>query len=588
VAYIDNNFIDDLLNQADIVQIINKRIPLNKTGKDYRAPCPFHQGKNKNFAVSSDKQFYHCFKCDASGNVVKFVQDYDHLDFPEAIEVIAQEMGIAVIYDTKNNTQVKKNINEPYYDLIAQVNIFYQKQLKEHFAKDRVINYIKGRSISEQIAKRFELGFAPPGWDNLLKGFQDKVSTLETIGLVVEKQETNKIYDRFRDRLLFPIHNRKGQVVGFGGRVLNNDDKPKYLNSSETPIFHKQYELYGLYQARKFSKKLDTILVVEGYMDVVSLHQQEITNVVATLGTATSEHHLKILTQTTKNIIFCFDGDDAGRKAAWRALETTLPLIKSDLKILFLFLPNGEDPDTYVQKYGKKKFLEKANKSSPLSIFLFEHLKKELDFDTVEGKAQFLEQSIKYIQTINDVLYKQQIKISLAQLVGQKDEQIELLFNTIKPKYSSTPPSFEGFSEFTPPIIKREAPVTAKNNLTRAISLVLNFPIIVENIEFSNIKKTPKTDVLLELLTSAQFKPTITKSELIEPFKNNKVFNRLQQLTNIIACDNAKDAQKELVEILGLLEQKNLKQLIQQLKNKRDKTDEEVKQLISLIRESKG
>jgi DNA primase len=588
VAYIDNNFIDDLLNQADIVQIINKRIPLNKTGKDYRAPCPFHQGKNKNFAVSSDKQFYHCFKCDASGNVVKFVQDYDHLDFPEAIEVIAQEMGIAVIYDTKNNTQVKKNINEPYYDLIAQVNIFYQKQLKEHFAKDRVINYIKGRSISEQIAKRFELGFAPPGWDNLLKGFQDKVSTLETIGLVVEKQETNKIYDRFRDRLLFPIHNRKGQVVGFGGRVLNNDDKPKYLNSPETPIFHKQYELYGLYQARKFSKKLDTILVVEGYMDVVSLHQQEITNVVATLGTATSEHHLKILTQTTKNIIFCFDGDDAGRKAAWRALETTLPLIKSDLKILFLFLPNGEDPDTYVQKYGKKKFLEKANKSSPLSIFLFEHLKKELDFDTVEGKAQFLEQSIKYIQTINDVLYKQQIKISLAQLVGQKDEQIELLFNTIKPKYSSTPPSFEGFSEFTPPIIKREAPVTAKNNLTRAISLVLNFPIIVENIEFSNIKKTPKTDVLLELLTSAQFKPTITKSELIEPFKNNKVFNRLQQLTNIIACDNAKDAQKELVEILGLLEQKNLKQLIQQLKNKHDKTDEEVKQLISLIRESKG
>jgi DNA primase len=588
VAYIDNNFIDDLLNQADIVQIINKRIPLNKTGKDYRAPCPFHQGKNKNFAVSSDKQFYHCFKCDASGNVVKFVQDYDHLDFPEAIEVIAQEMGIAVIYDTKNNTQVKKNINEPYYDLIAQVNIFYQKQLKEHFTKDRVINYIKGRGISGQIAKRFELGFAPPGWDHLLKGFQDKVSTLETIGLVVEKQETNKIYDRFRDRLLFPIHNRKGQVIGFGGRVLNNDDKPKYLNSPETPIFHKQYELYGLYQARKFSKKLDTILVVEGYMDVVSLHQQEITNVVATLGTATSEHHLKVLTQTTKNIIFCFDGDDAGRKAAWRALETTLPLIKSDLKILFLFLPNGEDPDTYVQKYGKKKFLEKANKSSPLSIFLFEHLKKELDFDTVEGKAQFLEQSIKYIQTINDVLYKQQIKISLAQLVGQKDEQIELLFNTFKPKYSSTPPSFEGFSEFTPPIIKREAPVTAKNNLTRAISLVLNFPIIVENIEFSNIKKTPKTDVLLELLTSAQFKPTITKSELIEPFKNNKVFNRLQQLTNIIACDNAKDAQKELVEILGLLEQKNLKQLIQQLKNKRDKTDEEVKQLISLIRESKG
>lgn len=586
MAYIDKNFIDDLLNQADIVQIINNRIPLKKTGKDYRAACPFHQGKNKNFGVSSDKQFYHCFKCDASGNVVKFVQEFDNLDFPEAIEIIAQETGMPVIYDTSNTTKTKQNVNQPYYDLIAQTNVFYQQQLKNHLAKERVIAYIKGRKISGVIAKRFELGFAPPGWDNLLKNFQNEVENLQKIGLIIEKEETNKIYDRFRDRLLFPIHNRKGQTIGFGGRVLNNEDKPKYLNSPETPIFHKQYELYGLYQARKYSKKLERILVVEGYMDVVSLHQQEITNVVATLGTATSEHHLKTLTQTTKNIVFCFDGDTAGKKAAWSALETTLPLIKSDLKILFLFLPDGEDPDTFVQKFGKKTFLEKVNNSTPLSVFLFEHLKQSIDFKTVEGKAHFLKKAVQYIQTINDVLYQQQIKIALSEFVGQKEEHIDFLFQTIEPTYKNKnqqPPEY--FIEENPPIITRQK--QSKNNLTRAISLVLNFPSIVENVDFSKIKSTPKTAVLLELLTSAQLEPTIDTKTLLTPFEQKKVFNRLQQLTHIIACDDIKNAEKELVEILDLLEKNNFKEQIQILRNKRDKTDEEVQQLMTLIRKSK-
>lgn len=594
MAYIDKNFIDDLLNQADIVQIINNRIPLKKTGRDYRAPCPFHQGKNKNFAVSSDRQFFHCFKCDASGNVVKFVQDFDNLDFPEAIELIAQETGIPVIYDTKNTTKIKQNVNKPFYDLMAQVNIFYQQQLKQHLAKDRVINYIKGRKISGAIAKRFELGFAPPGWDNLLKNFQDEVVNLEKIGLIVEKPETDKIYDRFRDRLLFPIHNRKGQTIGFGGRVLNNDDKPKYLNSPETPIFHKQYELYGLYQARKYSQKLDSILVVEGYMDVVSLHQREITNVVATLGTATSEHHLKILTQTTKNIIFCFDGDEAGKKAAWRALETTLPLIKANLKILFLFLPNNEDPDTYVQKIGKKMFLEKVEESTPLSNYLFNHLKNKIDFKTVEGKAHFLNKAIKIIQTIQDVIYKQQIKIALAEFVGQKEEQVELLFQNLPTTnfnhYETNSPiqTEQEIPEYLP-IVNTTPKTKIKNpSLTRAISLVVNFPIMVENVDFSQIKSNEDTKVLLELLTSAQLNPTITQEALIEPFKNSKLFFRLQELCHKKTyCDNSKDAENVLIECLKGLEKNTNQEQIQFLKNKQNKTNNEIQQLMDLIRKNK-
>ena len=594
MAYIDNNFIDDLLNQVDIVQIINNRIPLKKTGKDYRAPCPFHQGKNKNFAVSSDKQFYHCFKCDASGGVIKFVQEFDNLNYPEAIEAIAQEIGLPVIYDTKNQGKTKQNTNQPYYDLMAKVSIFYQNQLKNHLAKERIISYIKGRKITGEIAKRFELGFAPPGWDNLLKNFQDEVVNLEKIGLIVEKEETDKVYDRFRDRLLFPIHNRKGQAIGFGGRVLNNNDKPKYLNSPETPIFHKQYELYGLYQARKHSQKLDFILVVEGYMDVVSLHQQQITNVVATLGTSTSAHHLKVLKQMTKTIVFCFDGDEAGKKAAWRALETTLPLINPELKVLFLFLPNNEDPDTYVQKIGKKVFLEKVEKSTTLSNYLFNHLKDEVDFKTVEGKAHFLNQAIKIIQNIQDVIYKQQIKIALAEFVGQKEEQIELLFQNIpitKPNHYETNLEFQQEQEIPQHlnITNKTKQTKIKNpSLTRAISLVINFPIMVENVDFSQIKSNEETKVLLELLTSAQLEPTITQEALIKPFENSKIFSRLQELCHKKTyCDNSKDAENVLIESLKSLTKNTTQEQIQFLKNKRDKTDDEIKQLMDLIRENK-
>ena len=349
---IPQSFIDDLLNRTDIVDVVSSRVQMKKAGKNYTACCPFHKEKTPSFSVSPDKLFYYCFGCGAGGNALGFIMDHDNLDFPQAVEELAKAAGMEIPREESGRPhKPRQPTDSPLYPLLTAAADFYRQALKIHPARKAAVDYLKGRGLTGEIARDFGLGFAPPGWDNLYKHLSSDTLQQKAMidaGLLVENAETGKRYDRFRDRVMFPIRDSRGRIIAFGGRVLG-DDKPKYLNSPETPVFHKGQELYGLFEARKFNRSLDEIIVVEGYMDVIALAQQGLRNAVATLGTATSEEHMKRLFRVVPSVLFCFDGDQAGRNAAWRALEATLPCLQDGRRARFLFLPEGEDPDTLVR-----------------------------------------------------------------------------------------------------------------------------------------------------------------------------------------------------------------------------------------------
>ncbi len=378
---IPQSFIDDLLNRTDIVEVVSSRIQLKKAGKNYTARCPFHNEKTPSFSVSPDKQFYYCFGCGAGGNALGFVMDHDHLDFPQAVEDLARRAGMEVPREERGGrSKPRQPTDSPLYPLLAAAADYYRQALKGHPSRKAAVEYLKGRGLTGVIARDFGLGFAPPGWDNLLKhlgGDALQQKALIDAGLLIENADSGKRYDRFRDRVMFPIRDSRGRVIAFGGRVLG-DDKPKYLNSPETPVFHKGQELYGLYEARQANRDLDEILVVEGYMDVIALAQSGLRNAVATLGTATSEEHLKRLFRLVPSVVFCFDGDNAGRKAAWRALEATLPNLQDGRRARFLFLPEGEDPDTLVRAEGVDAFRARLQQQAqPLADYFFQQLSDE-------------------------------------------------------------------------------------------------------------------------------------------------------------------------------------------------------------------
>jgi len=570
MPFISQSFIDDLPNQIDIVDLVSKRLSLKKTGSDYRAPCPFHGGKNRNFAINSHKQFYHCFKCGESGGAISFVQKFDNLDFVEAIEVIAGEFGLKIEYDS--NTKPVDPRLERYRDLSQKVSAFYIHQLRNSPAKEKAVSYAKNRGISGEIAKRFELGFATPSNNDLLIEFEKSeqdTSDLKSLGLLKTGQYGD--YDFFRDRLMFPIHNTKGNVIAFGGRAFDNKAKAKYLNSSESPIFSKSRELYGLYHARKYSRTMDYVLVVEGYMDVVALHQAGFTKVVATLGTATTSEHLQILARTTNTIVFCFDGDSAGRAAAWKALQISLSIIKAGLVIKFLFLPDGEDPDTLVKKESIKAFEARIEKAHTLSKFLFDHVKSEVDFDTIEGKTIFLEKVSVLINQVNYEIYQQQLIDGVAQVVGQSVDQVQTIFKQqagqiISTSFDSIPvndnePSMHDFSDFSDDY-QVQNPTPQENSVVKAlmsrmISLLLNYPSLAyENdtveVRMRKLKKIDKNfDVLLGLVHSAEMVENISQEELLKPFKNKiGVYNRLQQLCALVPYLSENEAKNEFLDAL--------------------------------------
>ena len=387
-------FIDDLLHRADIVQVIQQRLPLKKAGANYKACCPFHSEKTPSFNVNPQKQFYHCFGCGASGDVLKFIMAYDGLSFVEAVEQLAGFYGMEVPFEKPSEQALEQQKQQQtLYDVMHQVTKYYRHQLREHPQSDRAKAYLKQRGLNAEVAKAFVIGYAPNGWQNLQSGLKaDAHLTQQLIELgMLVKKETGRIYDRFRDRIMFPIRDLRGRVIAFGGRILT-DEQPKYLNSPETPIFHKSDILYGLYEMKQSRQSFDHIIVVEGYMDVVALAQFGVGNAVATLGTATTEAHLKLLFRQVNEIVFCFDGDDAGVKAAWKALEMCLPFMGEQRSVKFLFLPQGEDPDSIVRQEGQKGFCQRVQSSLSLSEFLLEGLQARLKapLTTAEGRQHLV------------------------------------------------------------------------------------------------------------------------------------------------------------------------------------------------------
>ena len=414
---IPQSFIDDLLDRADIVEVIDRRVRLKKSGRNYMACCPFHEEKSPSFSVSQEKQFYHCFGCGASGNAIGFLMAYENMDFPRAVESLAQLQGVEVPREElSEHEQKSQRVQQDLCALLEQSAHFFQQQLQRHPEAKKARDYLQKRGLSEAIIEQYGIGYAPPGWDNLMQhllktGWQ-KTQLLDS-GMLVDREESGKRYDRFRDRVMFPIRDLRGRVIAFGGRVLT-DEKPKYLNSPETPVFSKGRELYGLYEANRSKGTLQRLVVVEGYMDVVALAQFGLVGAVATLGTAAGTAHLDKAFRYSSEIVFCFDGDAAGRRAAVRALEVSLTTLRDQRHVRFLFLSEGEDPDSYVRKRGLDTFTALLEKAQPLSEYLFEQAGLGLQMDTAEGRAGLVSRSLPMLAKLPEGPFRQQMFIDLS------------------------------------------------------------------------------------------------------------------------------------------------------------------------------
>ncbi|HEY3643786.1 MAG TPA: DNA primase [Gammaproteobacteria bacterium] len=426
MARIPQHFIEELLGRTDIVELIDKRVPLKKQGREFAACCPFHNEKSASFYVSPVKQFYHCFGCGAHGTALSFLIEYDHMEFREAVQELASMAGMEVPQE-QGESQVQGVSKAPLYEVLDKAASFYKERLKD---SQVAIDYLKGRGLTGEIARDFGLGFAPAGWDNLLKAVgkdEATVKALHETGMLIEKPGEHPFHDRFRERIMFPIRDRAGRIIGFGGRVIVKEE-PKYLNSPETPLFHKGNELYGLYEACQALRNIPRLVVVEGYMDVVALAQYGVRYAVATLGTSTTADHLKKLFRVTPEVVFCFDGDRAGRAAAWRALENALPEAQDGRTIRFLFLPDGEDPDTLVRKEGQEEFERRiAREAIPLSAYLLDSLSAQTDMKTPDGRARLVHLAAPHFNRLPAGVFREMLRKELGNLAQMEPGKLTML-----------------------------------------------------------------------------------------------------------------------------------------------------------------
>lgn len=502
---IPRQFIDDLLARTDIVELIDQRVPLKKAGRNYSACCPFHNEKSPSFTVSPDKQFYHCFGCGAHGNAISFMMEFEQLEFVEAIEELAQLHHLDVPREQgKGPSRPAAQADD--YSLMQQAAQYYQLQLQQHPDSPAVRDYIKKRGLSDSTVQDFALGYAPNSWDGLLKQLSPTANKALRDQLVelrlTNRNDNGREYDFFRDRLMFPIRDKRGRVIAFGGRVLG-DGTPKYLNSPESRLFHKGRELYGLYEARQQPGNLEQVLIVEGYMDVVALAEHDIRFAVACLGTATTSDHMHTLFRYTPRVVCCYDGDRAGRDAAWRALQNALPQLKDGVELNFVFLPDGEDPDTLVQKEGKAAFLQRVAAATPLSQYFFEHLLQEFDPATDAGKSALSVKATELIKQIPSEFYRDALADKLANLLGKPRQQqkasVQRAANRVKaPTFKITP-------------------------MRRAIALLLQYPHLVTvmpqapELADTNI---PGMSLLLSLQQRLMANPQLTTAQLIEHWRD--------------------------------------------------------------------
>jgi len=544
---ITQSFIDELLNRIDIVDIIDARVPLKKAGSNYKACCPFHTEKSPSFTVSQPKQFYHCFGCGAHGTAISFLMEYEHLDFVDAIEDLAQQAGLEV--EREQGGQAPSPREDNLYEIVEKANAFYKQQLRSHPQADKAVDYLKQRGMSGEIAAEFSVGYAPPGWNNLIQALgQDERSRqlLARAGMTIE-HENKGPYDRFRDRIMIPITDRRGRVIAFGGRILSaeNDQGPKYLNSPETPIFHKGRELYGLYEARKASKNPDKLMVVEGYMDVLALAQFGVRYAVATLGTATTKEHLETLFRVTPRVVFCFDGDRAGRDAAWRALENALAVMHEGREAAFLFLPDGEDPDSLIRQEGKEAFERRVEQAQPLSHFLLEHLAEQVDRSTKDGCSRLVALAKPYLNKIPDKVFRHMLFDQLAKMVNMKTEQLERL--------ADNGPVTE--SPISRPM---ETARPGKNSpIRQAINLILQNPKLAANIQnhrFLQTAELPGAQLLHDLLEVLRHDPHINTAAILERWRDRPEGAHLLKLAENQLPGDELSLEKELTDIIIYLQ----------------------------------
>jgi DNA primase len=517
---IPQSFLDEVLARTDLVEVIDSRVPLKKSGHNYSACCPFHNEKTPSFNVNQDKQFFHCFGCGISGNAISFLMEYDRLEFLDAVDDLASKLGLEIPRDA-SKTEVPGSSD--LYDLMAEASQYYQQLLRKKADDGKAIAYLQKRGLSGEVARDFGLGFASDKWDGLLNslgGSADRQQKLVDTGMVIKK-DTGKCYDRFRDRVMFPIRDRRGKVIAFGGRVIDQGE-PKYLNSPETPIFHKGRELYGLFEARQANRKLKNILIVEGYMDVVALAQFDIRNAVATLGTATNDFHLQQLFRVVNDLIFCFDGDKAGSAAAWKALEIALPLIRGDRLVRFMFLPDGEDPDTMVRAIGKEAFVEKQNQATPLSQFMFEHLAKESNLDSVDGRSSYVARVKKYLEKVTDPILQELLITELGERVHLSSEKLATAMDI---KQTSAIRNIK----------KPSGKPKTMTPMRMVIGLLVQQPNLageVTDTEWLEHVSQPGAPLLKSMLEMLQKSPHLTTGALIENWRGQDEYQQLMTLAS--------------------------------------------------------
>ena len=550
MARIPDAFIDDLLARTDIVEVIGTRVPLKRQGKEYSARCPFHDERSPSFTVSQTKQFYHCFGCGAHGTAISFLMNYDRLEFLDAVDELARRVGMEVPKDA-----IKRNDDDDSREMYAALDAaaqFFQRQLE---GSDKSKTYLDQRGVDASIRTQFAIGYAPDGFSALKDALgtdERRIKLLDKTGML-SRSDNGRVYDKFRDRIMFPIHDRRGRVIAFGGRVLVKDDGPKYLNSPETPLFHKGRELYGLWQVRQANQKIERLVVVEGYMDVVSLFQYGVTQAVATLGTATTPDHAELLFRNSPDVYFCFDGDAAGQRAAWKALESVLPRMKDGRQAFFLFLPDGEDPDSIVRSEGAAGFDQRLQQATPLSQFFFDELGKDVKLSTLDGRARLAERAKPLLAQIPDGAFGDLMRQRLAEITGVGVQQPAALPE--KPK-----------------VVSRLPAQAQKRSLVRgAISVLLQQPALALALEppygFKDLRQ-PGVKLLVELLSLVHSRPEITTGALLQHFAEREELNALQKLASQAVPGNDVIWRQELIDAAEQLEDQAIQQRLAELQSK--------------------
>jgi len=566
MARIPDAFIDDLLARTDIVELIASRVPLKRQGREYSARCPFHDERSPSFTVSPTKQFYHCFGCGAHGTAISFMMNYDRLEFLDAVDELAKRVGMEVPRDTLQRNANPDSVDQ--YAALEAANKFFQRQLA---ASPKALDYFERRGVSAEIRTQFGLGYAPDGYSALKDALgtdERRIKLLERVGLF-SKNDRGHIYDKFRDRVMFPIHDRRGRTIAFGGRVLQKDDGPKYLNSPETALFHKGRELYGLWQVRQANQKIERLIVVEGYMDVIALFQHGIAQAVATLGTATTPDHAELLFRNAPDVYFCFDGDAAGRKAASKAMESVLPRMKDGRQAFFLFLPDGEDPDTLVRAEGSEGFDVRLRDAVPLSQFFFDELAKDVNLGTLDGKARLAERAKPLLAQIPDGAFGDLMRQRLTELTGVG----------ARTNASATPTRPR-----TPPA------QTQKRSLVRsAIALLMQQPALSLELQppytFGALRQ-PGVDLLAELIALVRDRPEITVGALLEHFEGRDEAPALQKLASQQHPGEQDKWRDEFLDAIAQLERQTLQQRIDELQAKQHQSgldDEDKAELRALL-----